>query len=418
MLTIFFICFHNQVLCRDLESPNFHRDHELCDGEQPAPDAEPATASAAPSDGWSSLSQTLICADVQRGARIVQQEVLNVRHTLTYIVERVQVECSTVRLDDMDDADRIIMQTRIREILHQSFKFGFDYHKELVRLFEAKIIACTGDEGDFNLSLGIIHFAKMWMSFVTACCERGRGVRPRWAAQGLEFLIAACDPANTKHLTEQDFDDLKAKMDACISHVVGMVSEPEKCRKRASPRSRKVSPNTSRPTTPTRPGMSPRIIGEEQRQYFQQLSVKEEPTMGGSAPNSPMLVRKQQSCVDGPTSLAATLKVPTTRALANPVMAMRQVRIRDSVKHLDLQLDAGLRTRNLIGQVKTLNTTDKVQIRARSVNFRWHRGIKVSFSFCLFNTLFDIIDFVPCARRSDRAALAKCTRPSTIRPAN
>lgn len=74
------------------------------------------------------------------------------------------------------------------------FKFGFEYHKDIVRLFEMKIVSCKDKSCEYNLSLGIINFAKMWMKFVTERCERGRGVRPRWATLGLEFLIAACDP--------------------------------------------------------------------------------------------------------------------------------------------------------------------------------------------------------------------------------
>jgi len=44
---------------------------------------------------------------------------------------------------------------------------------------------------------------------------------------------------------------------------------------------------------------------------------------------------------------------------------------------LDMDLEDGLRERRLIGQVKSLNSSDKVHIRARSVHFRWHRGIKI-----------------------------------------
>ncbi|KAM3956160.1 mitogen-activated protein kinase kinase kinase 4 [Aphomia sociella] len=67
----------------------------------------------------------------------------------------------------------------------------------------------------------IIQFAKCWMHFVVQRCDRGRGLRPRWASQGLDFLTLACDPYNTKHLSEDEFKELEALMDGCISHVVG-----------------------------------------------------------------------------------------------------------------------------------------------------------------------------------------------------
>lgn len=344
-----------KILCRDLELKDFHRDHELDRDEET-------------SGGDEHVS--VVCIKVKSAVTQLQREVLNVRHSLTNIIEHIQEKCQMVLQDEGEEQDRLVMQTRTREILNQSFKFGFDYHKELVRLFETKIVSCKDKSCEFNLSLGIIQFAKMWMRFVTTTCEKGRGVRPRWAATGLDFLISACDPVNTKHLNDLEFNDLKAEMDACISHVVGIVSEPEKpVRKRTSPRSRKVSP-TSRALTPTRHNLSPRIIGDEQKLYYSQLSVKEE-LSGSSAPNSPLMVRKQMSAIETDSS---TLKVPK---INNHSLALRRIRIRDSVNQLDLQLDQSWRSRNLIGQVKALNTCDKIQIRSRSVNFRWHRGNKV-----------------------------------------
>lgn len=203
-------------------------------------------------------------------------------------------------------------------------------------------------------------------------------MRPRWATLGLEFLISACDPSNTQHLSDEEFDDLKTKMDACISHVVGIGAEPEKIRKRASPRSRKISPATNRALTPTRT-LSPRT-SVDHRAFMNSMSVKEEVIVGTSpisAPNTPELVRKQTSCdqVDNnPTSAGSLLRVPR---MSNFGPALRQIRVRDATNSLDLEIDKKLRDKKLIGQVKTLSTCDKIQIRARSVNFRWHRGIKV-----------------------------------------
>lgn len=46
-------------------------------------------------------------------------------------------------------------------------------------------------------------------------------MRPRWAYQGLDFLLTVCDPRNTKFLNDAEFEDLKTAMDTCISHVIG-----------------------------------------------------------------------------------------------------------------------------------------------------------------------------------------------------
>lgn len=357
-------------LCRDLEKPDFHREHENMNDQ---------------------YSDDVVCTEVKESVLELQKDVLSVRIKLTMIIERVQERCDMKYLLDMNEVDKMSILSRAREILHQGYKFGFEYHKDISRLFETKIVCCKDKSCEQSLALGIINFAKMWMKFVTERCERGRGVRPRWATQGLEFLIAACDPSNTRHLSENEFDDLKTKMDACISHVVGIGAEPENIRKRASPRSRKVSPGTNRPITPTRT-LSPRVPGDH-RNFLNSISVREEAI---SAPNTPELVRKQSSCdqVDtNQTTLAGgtLLRVPR---FTNYGPALRQIRVRDAVNSLDLDLERKLRERNLIGQVKAVSNSDKIQLRARSVNFRWHRGIKVIKFNNYYN--FELFTLIRC----------------------
>lgn len=114
----------------------------------------------------------------------LQRDVLSVRNKLTTIIERVQERSDVKYLGNMDEVDKLAILSRAREILHQGYKFGFEYHKDIVRLFEMKIVCCKDKSCEYNLSLGIINFAKMWMKFVTERCERGRGVRPRWATLG------------------------------------------------------------------------------------------------------------------------------------------------------------------------------------------------------------------------------------------
>lgn len=111
------------------------------------------------------------------------------------------------------ESDRTAIRSRIREILHQAYRMGFDYHKETCNLFVS--------EEKPVLALGLVSFALLWMEFVRTRCERGRGLRPRWANQGLEFLILVCEPHYTKHLTDDEFEELKTSMDRCISHVIG-----------------------------------------------------------------------------------------------------------------------------------------------------------------------------------------------------
>jgi len=89
------------------------------------------------------------------------------------------------------------------------------------------------------------------------------------------------------------------------------------------------------------------------------------------------------------------------------------MRVRDAINRLDMEIEDKLREKNLIGQVKALHSSDNIQIRARSVNFRWHRGIKVHLTeiigFAFRINLWKIFYF-----RLDKVNSAKFIRQLTI----
>ncbi|KAM7360361.1 mitogen-activated protein kinase kinase kinase 4 isoform 2-T3 [Cochliomyia hominivorax] len=373
------VLFFAKTFCRDVESADFHREHFEHDVDAGHPD-------------------DFVCDETKESFKLLQKDVLDVRNKLIKIIERVQERCSPVYVMDLDEQDRQAVLSRTREILHQGYKFGFEYHKDVIRLFEHRIMGHKNLDCETDMALGIITFAKMWMQFVTERCERGRGMRPRWASQGLEFLILACDPQITRHLDEEEFENLKKKMDCCISHVIGITSEPEKiARKKTSPRTRKASsPATSRSRTPTRSPMSAGIIVNQMNQQspqfnkflHPQFSHKDEIYQRTESLDSTDSAMGHNAVEDirliVPNLNAKTLNANPTQSTklgassnTDSSLALRQIRIRDAVNRLDLDLDERLRERNLIGHIKALNTCDKVQIRARSVNFRWHRGIKI-----------------------------------------
>lgn len=137
---------------------------------------------------------------------------MDLRHQITSTIEKTQNGINNMEQPKVE-SDRLAMRSRVREVLHQAYKMGFEYHKELCKLFLPEERAI--------LARGLVSFALLWMDFVRICCDRGRGLRPRWANQGLDFLMTVCEPLNTKHLTDVEFDELKTCMDRCISHVVG-----------------------------------------------------------------------------------------------------------------------------------------------------------------------------------------------------
>ncbi|XP_055924004.1 mitogen-activated protein kinase kinase kinase 4 isoform X2 [Eupeodes corollae] len=342
-----------KMFCRDVEHTDFHREHY---------------------DEYLNRSKlnNFSCPQVKKEFKMVQKDVLDVRNKLKQMIENVQAQCCVRNIKELDEQDRQAVFSGYREILHQGFKFGFEYNKAVIRLFEQKIMQNRDVTCDKDLALGIVAFSKMWMQFVTERCERGRGVRPRWASQGLEFLILACDPQITRFLDDHQFEDLKTKMDRCISHVIGINSEPEKTKKKASPRTRKTSsPATSRSRTPTRSPMSAGVVVDHSSQKFlhPQLSLKEEP----SSPSD-------YSSLDTPdcdSTKLNTLRLIVPSKVGLDSIVLRQIRVRDAVNRLDMEIENGLRAKNLIGQVKALNNSENIHIRAKTVNFQWHRGIKI-----------------------------------------
>ena len=64
----------------------------------------------------------------------LQQEALALRDTISCQLSLIEEKCDVSGMAcDLDPADRDALRRRTREILHQCYKFGFEYHKELDR---------------------------------------------------------------------------------------------------------------------------------------------------------------------------------------------------------------------------------------------------------------------------------------------
>lgn len=78
-----------------------------------------------------------------------------------------------------DETDQHILSMRCLDVLHQGFKFTFEYEKALTRLI-------TG-ESRTKLAKQLIKFARQWMTFVMNKCEKGRGLSANWITPGINF---------------------------------------------------------------------------------------------------------------------------------------------------------------------------------------------------------------------------------------
>ncbi|EGI68596.1 PREDICTED: mitogen-activated protein kinase kinase kinase 4 [Acromyrmex echinatior] len=284
--------------------------------------------------------------ELEESLKLLKDIILDLRHRITMMIEDFQNEANKVEQLNTEN-DQLPLRSRIREILHQAYKMGFDFHKEMCKLFSLEEKAI--------LARGLVSFALLWMEFVRTRCERGRGLRPRWANQGLEFLITVCEPQNTKHLTDQEFEELKMCMDRCISHVVGTVSvtgsTPETESLRRLSRSRASSPCHGRTRTAS-------------------ISISQKPRDALKSPELLINVKKNNSpnIIDG--NLAVIINMPERGTQRHEIVIR-------AIRKVEDELDERLRSRELIGQVVDRKTVDKVHIKARRVTFTWQRGIKI-----------------------------------------
>lgn len=248
----------------------------------------------------------------------------------------------------IDDVERITLVNRVREILMQAYKIGFEFYREMTDF--------VPEHRRRDLVLTLVYFANLWMKFVVEKCERGRGVRPRWAMKGLEFLVAVVEPKNTKYLNQNEFDQLKTAMDRCISHVIGTTapSTPDSGLYSASPRS--SNSGRSRGSSP-----SPRPTYRNKRSRRKISNEKM------SSPSEDSL---DSFSFDGKGKSSSPQFSDSSYKL-DP-----QMRAKEATALLDMELDNRLRRAQLIG--KPLNKKPgNTRIRQKYVKFTWQRGIKV-----------------------------------------
>lgn len=296
---------------------------------------------------------SLCCNVIADASAQLKREALSMCDCLSNVV--VLVENATRVPDDLDDCDKSALLIRTREVLHQLYKFGFEYHKEVCWLM-------TGGSKT-QLARGLISLAQHWMSFVKHRCERGRGLRPRWANNGLDFLMTVCEHHFTSCLTDEEFEQLKSNIDECISHVIG-TAVPNSSGGSTTPpanyytktRCASPSPSSRTPKTST-------------------SSLKYDRGLSAPLP-SPEISDGKQDLTDGPAdkdngTIAETLICPSRRL-------SRTERVLCAITKLDETLEANLRENELIGNVCDVSSSNEINyIRPRAVNFSWQRGIKI-----------------------------------------
>ncbi|KAF6114877.1 mitogen-activated protein kinase kinase kinase 4 [Phyllostomus discolor] len=281
---------------------------------------------------------------------------------------------------EVDEAESATLQQYHREAMIQGYNFGFEYHKEVVRLMS----------GVFRQKIGekYISFARKWMNYVLTKCESGRGTRPRWATQGFDFL-QAIEPAFISGLPEDDFLSLQALMNECIGHVIGKPHSPVTglylAIHRNSPRPVKVPRCHSDPPNPhliipAPEGFRGSSVPENDRLasiaaelQFRSLSRHSSPTEERDEPAFP----KGDGGGSARRSWELRTLISQTKDSASRQGPMEA--IQKSVRLFEEKRYREMRRKNIIGQVcDTPKSYDNVMhVGLRKVTFKWQRGNKI-----------------------------------------
>uniref|UniRef100_A0A4W3H2Z5 Mitogen-activated protein kinase kinase kinase 4 n=1 Tax=Callorhinchus milii TaxID=7868 RepID=A0A4W3H2Z5_CALMI len=309
----------------------------------------------------------------------LKHEALLLCNKISNAINRIDKMFNSEFEAEVDESECATLQQYYRETMIESYNFGFEYHKELVRLMSGEFRQKTGDK--------FISFARKWMTYVLTKCESGRGTRPRWATQGFDFL-QAIEPAFISALPEDDFLSLQSLMNECIGHVIGKPHSPITgwCWiHRNSPRPIKVPRCHSDPPNPhliipTPEGFRGSSVPENDRlaSIAAELQFK-----SLSRHSSPTEEREEPTYPKGDPSLSARRSWELRTLLSQSKdIAAKQNRleiVRKSIKSFEEQRNWQMKQKNIIGQVCDIpKSYDNVmQVGLRKVTFKWQRGNKI-----------------------------------------
>ncbi|XP_054361607.1 mitogen-activated protein kinase kinase kinase 4 isoform X3 [Mirounga angustirostris] len=317
---------------------------------------------------------------IARALQQLKNDALELCNRISDAIDRVDHMFTSEFDAEVDESESVTLQQYYREAMIQGYNFGFEYHKEVVRLMSGEFRQKIGDK--------YISFARKWMNYVLTKCESGRGTRPRWATQGFDFL-QAIEPAFISALPEDDFLSLQALMNECIGHVIGKPHSPVTglylAIHRNSPRPVKVPRCHSDPPNPhliipTPEGFRGSSVPENDRLasiaaelQFRSLSRHSSPTEERDEPAYP----KGDSGGSARRSWELRTLISQTKDSASkqgPIEAIQK-----SVRLFEEKRYREMRRKNIIGQVcDTPKSYDNVMhVGLRKVTFKWQRGNKI-----------------------------------------
>ncbi|XP_074644570.1 mitogen-activated protein kinase kinase kinase 4-like isoform X2 [Tubulanus polymorphus] len=301
--------------------------------------------------------------------------------------------------EEMEDIERASIHKLYTETLNQCYRFGFEYHKEITRLV-------TGDSRQ-KLAQGQISFAMQWMCFAMEKCEQGRGIRPRWAHHGLDFLTIACEPRVLVHLTETQFDNFRTTIQKCICHIVGTAEKKPTANTLTTGGYRVSSPDVSQKLVLRTQSMVDNN-NQKMNRSLSTRSTNSEPTpphrhsvdfgvpsirLVVAADNDNGFTRRKHSISEYPMEVSigegedGGIVMDVHEIDGNSYIEevdpcavnekSPKCKIQKAIQRLEEKRQNNLLDQKMIGKVMSVRQELDVRINVKRANFKWQRGIKI-----------------------------------------
>ncbi|XP_071112541.1 mitogen-activated protein kinase kinase kinase 4-like [Haliotis cracherodii] len=295
--------------------------------------------------------QTSCHQSIAESLASLKNTAIEMRENVATAISQVDEKLNFDDIAKLEDSEKNHILKLYRETMLQCYNFGFEYYKEVSRLV-------SGDQRQ-RLGRGLVKFAKSWMKFVSEKCERGRGMRPRWANQGLDFLTVACEPKVLACLSEDEFQELKKNINDCITHVIGSADKGGHW-----PHGKSVAEGNFRhpmqrfPSCPE-PSLSQKMVRSNSSRSTFSEGIPHV-SSGLSTPSTP-----------SPSILDASSQCESLTNLS------RKERIKLGCRRLEEERNQKMRDKRVIGRTTSRQSEIDYHINVRRVNFRWQRGNKI-----------------------------------------
>ena len=289
--------------------------------------------------------QTSPHQDVADCLRQMKTECLNLVSRIIQMIDEMIENISTM-IQDLTDTrpeDLFDIKTLFAKILQQCFFYGFDYVKSIVHLMSGPL--------KHQHSEAAVNLAIKWMDFVVKNCPRGRGTKPSWANQGLDFITWATEVSVTQALDPQLFSSFKDRVQMCIIHIVG--GSVIRC----LPEGRIVINRSASTRSLSSVGLPMNLSSHDS------LSA----ATGSAVAAALGLGQAQLRVATRPPSVAQL------RISEKPID-----RVRKALHQVDQKREARLRNSRFIGHVTNVRPVDEdLHQYIKKVNFRWQKGMKI-----------------------------------------